>query len=541
MKFYNTIKRVAGGLFLAAAFSVAGNSVAQDTLVALGSVNSTPALVNSRNTVNGTVSVSNGGVGDAEITIDAVGAFAGAAENDFIIEVVTQHTIDSDDTAAAEVLSLTADQLVVTVRTQDVESAGAPNDPTQTDYAFYFVIRRVPNGASAIDGSSRFMLATATISAGGTINSGFAPEGFALSTAGPGAGTRSLVISKTGEFAGDAASDYVVMVSSRATGLQDQVPEVQVGSVVSDDEVVVTVNTADVQANPSASSGDPESEDFFITVYRLDFEGEGGNPKTKNLAALGHVSSAGSLLAGGTSIPGGIVASTNGDTGEYEVTVNALGEFAGKDARDYTVQISIEDDTATDIFAIAQSVIDNDNTLRVQIFVNDVEEDGHSAGVPINKGFFIAIYDSNPNLQTDLHIGTKRSLSKMKGDGVINTSGAGQGIKVSLPGTAQKRFFFAIQNDGQSVENYRLKHAGAGKIVRLKYFRLSGGRANVTAAVRKGLAVAEDVRPGKHATFQAKVRYASLNKTPKRKVRLTGTSEFGATSDTVRAKTVAQN
>jgi len=139
-------KFAVAGILLAALGALA-TAVAQDTLVALGRVESTGALSSSQNTVGGLVSAVNNADGDFTVTIDAVGAFAGAAETDFVVELAFASNALDDNIAKSDI-SVTDDQLTLDVAMVDVEHPTSPSLGFAQSRDFFFLIRRVPGGAA---------------------------------------------------------------------------------------------------------------------------------------------------------------------------------------------------------------------------------------------------------------------------------------------------------------------------------------------------------------------------------------------------------
>lgn len=542
MKPYRSLKHLAGGLIFLAILNLAWTSTAQDdSLVAMGIVNSSGTLLNSTNTVGGVVSIDDNGTGNHDVVIDAAGAFAGAGINDFIVEV-TRRGSDTDDYHIGEVTARTDDKLTVTIRSADLEQDdGSPSATEAVDSAFNFLIRRLNSADSTIPSGTAHLLALGRISSGGAPTFVFGVGDIAVTSTGAGAGDYEITLTETGAFTGDNSNDYVVLAQPRNSGLADEIATLSSITTASDDNIIVNIRTFDVQTAVASGLGTAFSDDFFFTVYRIPDAPEETAPASRLLVAAANVTSTGSLLEGATSIPGGVVTATDTATGRYEVNINAAGAFFGKDPEQYIAIATIRESILIDRIVQATVLIVNENTLRVELSTQDVEEDTEAVGLLEDEDFAVAIYDAGATFQPDMHIGEKRKLSKMKGDDRYNKRGGGQGIKLKLADTMRKRFHFATENDGTSIDSFSAKQKGAGRIVILKFFRLTGGKKNVTAAVRTGKAIAQDVRPGENVIFQGFANYRSSSKTPTKKIRLTGNSEYATDSDTVRIKTSAAN
>ena len=88
------------------------------------------------------------------------------------------------------------------------------------------------------------------------------------------------------------------------------------------------------------------------------------------------------------------------------------------------------------------------------------------------------------NHRTDLTIG--KSPVRQIGNGVYNTTGAGQSVTTKLKKVKKTRFFFEGQNDGGLADTIRMRGTRGNKKFRVAYFQTTGGFTNVTAAVGAG-------------------------------------------------------
>ena len=540
MKYYNTMKQVAGGIVLAATLTVSSQMAAQDSLIAMGIVNNAGTLLNSANTVGGTISIVDQGTGDHDIVINAAGAFAGDSPDDFIVEL-TQRLGDTDNFSYRGDVAVNNNQLTVTVHGVDLEDSTNPFGPLENDTHFGFVIRRI-NGSSIPAGTSHLIALGRLVSASGAISAGFGVDGIALSSTNTGTGDYDITLTKTGAFSSDVANDYVVMSTANGSTLDDERPTVNSISTGSDDNVVINIRTHDVQEAVAGDAGTLNDEPIHFVVYRIPSSPGNGIPQSQLLIGAANVSSGGALLEGATPLPGGNVSSSSPGTGDYEVVITSPGAFAGMSSSQYVVQATININGFDDAIIQAQPTVVDDNTLRIDVATIDVEDDGEATGFLQNAGFSVVVYDTGARFQPDLRIGTKKSFTKMKGNNRYNGSGAGQGIKITLKGTAFKRFYFAVENDGTSLDDIKLREKGAGSILKTKYFRLTGGRTNITAQVRTQSEVISNLRPGRNVRIEGQAKYKKLSKRPNRKLKIKGSSLFqGSASDTVKAKTVAGN
>lgn len=112
----------------------------------------------------------------------------------------------------------------------------------------------------------------------------------------------------------------------------------------------------------------------------------------------------------------------------------------------------------------------------------------------------VIVFEKTP-FQPDFTIG-KKSTSQ-KGDDVYSSSGSGQ--KQSKKTDAKEvKFVTKIQNDGDVADRFLLGSAKTNSKVRVKVFRVSGGRANITGAAKLGTHLTEEVDAGASLTYELK-------------------------------------
>ena len=78
-----------------------------------------------------------------------------------------------------------------------------------------------------------------------------------------------------------------------------------------------------------------------------------------------------------------------------------------------------------------------------------------------------------------------KTSASQKGDNKYNRSGAGQKFKQVSKNRRKLKFLFHLQNDGAFRETIQLTTTPKDKYFKAKYFRISGGRTNVTAALKR--------------------------------------------------------
>lgn len=507
---------------------------AQENVIALGRVNPAGTLLNGTTTVNGVISTTFNGTGDYTVEVTSLGAFAGSDANDYVMQVTVSSTGSGDETIKASVTGVTDDVVTVNVHVDDVEDLTNPSLPFAFSASFHFVLYRIPDTLPAV-GGTRFLIGTGLVDAAGTLLSGTGVGGITVSSVRDATGDYDVVLSKAGAFVGDVLNDYVLALSVRSTGEQDQAVRGAPSNAGSDDEIVFNIHTDDVQAIIDAGAGDPEDEDFYFTIYRI--APASGLPASRLLVALARVDNAGMLLSSPNAFDGGTMSASKVGAGDYRVTIISPGAFAGRNATEFVAHANLDQSVSADEAIMSDVTILNDDTLEVSVNINDVEQSGQALGVATDRSFFLSLFDAGAELQPDLRIGEKGSLTKMKGNDQYNATGAGQQLKLELVSTSRKKYFFALENDGNIADNVRVKEKGAGSRVRTNYFRLTGGRANVTAKVKKAGSVEEEVNPGAFVRYEGRIKYLSTDNRPGRRIRLIGTSLIApSASDTVRLK-----
>lgn len=546
MKNTPVTRTLVGALLLIASLGFTHTATAQETLIAAGNINASGDVGISTSPIGATVSSTRNGVGSGsyDIQIDSIGAFASNTEDDFLIEVgIERGDLLNDNGVTAEVKSVNADQLVIDVQVADYEDLSSNVSSEARDEDFYFVIRRITAGQTSFVGDSRHLLAIGTVDTDGTLLASFGVDGVNATSQKNAEGDYTVTLSKPGGFVGDSSQDYLFLATPIDSGSQDQIISADVGNngTSTDDAVVFAVRTTDVQDNPNADVGVAEDENFGFVVYALNAASEAGSPDSRLIAMMASVAPNGDLVRGASSHSGGSVTSTRVGAGRFDVDFVSAGAFAGKSAEDYIGIATVRTASLQDRQANVLVEIVNPSLLRVNVAINDLEQDATSIGDPEDDDFYVTLFDTDPAFQPDLRIGRKRNLTKMKGNNRYNNSGGGQGIKVKLPGARQKKYFFAVENDGRSIDDFRVKEKGAGSEIKSRYFRLTGGRQNVTARIRTNKEVASDVEPGDIVLFQSRLRYRSSLGTPRRKIKLLGRSIANFSRDTVKAIVVPDN
>ena len=98
---------------------------------------------------------------------------------------------------------------------------------------------------------------------------------------------------------------------------------------------------------------------------------------------------------------------------------------------------------------------------------------------------------------------TGPSRSRMKGNNRYSLTGAGQTTFIKKQRRATG--FIRVQNDGDTAEQLRVRALKTNRYFRFKYFRLTGGKANVTGAVSRGTYRTTVLNPGGYTDFRINV------------------------------------
>ena len=138
-------------------------------------------------------------------------------------------------------------------------------------------------------------------------------------------------------------------------------------------------------------------------------------------------------------------------------------------------------------------------------------------------------------IQVDAKIGKKSNPAAQKVDNFYSASGAGQVLRVKLAGRRKSKFHFSLQNDGAIEDQLILSGPRANKTLKLKTFRLTGGRVNVTGAMRSGYSLGA-VAPGGTVVFQVQAKARSSKRRARQNLTFQGRSVSASSVDGVKAK-----
>lgn len=494
---------------------------AQDTIVAFGKIISGGTLAASTSPTGVIAGSISNATGSYNLSLFKTGAFTGTTAGDYVVETSISSVNHGDSICNASVVSISNDILTIRIRIMDLEDSAFPALAAAVDSDIMFVVRRIDGIASGTAIGSRHLVAAGNVRSSGDLDSGFGVDGVSVQTGRGGVGEYSVLLSKTGAFATDSHNDYVMIVSPRNVGTPDVA--VRGGSyyLISDDTATFYVRSDDVQSATPSNTPVAADTAFAFAIYRMGSQDAAGSPSSNLIAAIASVDGAtGTLEAGRAAFPGAVVSSTRSSEGRYDIFIDAPGAFAGKDPAQYVSLVTLNSIGQIDKLAKTRVAIENAGRLRIDVNVDDVEHDTSDVGTPDDMSFFVTVYDAAPLLSHDLRVGPKSSGAKAKGGGIFNSSGAGQSIKLAMPGVAKRRAFYRSVNSGPSVDSLRLKTGKISRSLKATFLLTSPLRSNVTAAAKSGGLVTEGLRPGDSVGLQATIRYRKLSTRPKSSILL---------------------
>jgi len=502
---------------LAALLVLAGASrlAAQESLIALGKVNSDGSLAASSNTLGGVAASSRVGLGNYNLTVTAAGAFAGAATGDFLISTGIESAASGDRILNAGIVSVTNDVLTIKVRVNDVENSPTLDGAVAADGGFYFGIRRIDPLATTPASDSRHLLAAGTVNSSGSLAKAFGIDGITISSLRADTGDYFVTLTKTGAFALDSSLDYLVFLSLVGSASEDEAIRGDVSSTASDDSIAFNIHVDDVQNPGGADVGVPSNRNFVFSIYSLNSIDLNGGPASELFAAHTSVDgSTGNLVFGQSIFPGGVVGSTHLSAGRYQIEIVSAGAFAGVDSDRYVPIVDINNTNLADEAVQAQVTIPDANTLRITVATNDVQTNGDADGDPKDRSFFLSLIDTAPAVFHDLSLSTRNLPATFRGVGITNLNGAGQTVRLKLVNASASRVFFKSENAGSAIDDLRLKGQAITGKLDSRFFDTTTGRRNITAEVKLGAVAVEDLRPGDAVSIEGVIRYKSANQTP---------------------------
>jgi len=489
---------------LAFLLSGSGALIAQDNIVALGRISGGGALVSGTGSPGTVITPVRNSAGDYTVTITSAGAYTGADANDFAVHVTIASPLSGDDTIKADISAVTANSITLEMNTDDVENL--PSGHAASDNGFYFTVFRIQSTAVA-ENTTPYLLSAGTVSAAGSVGSSIGRHGVVASSTLSNAGEYQITLSKPGGFAGDNTNDYVLLLTLEGSEAAGYATCGDVTDVSADGSMVMTVRTDDVQSVLAAASAVPSSRAFHFSVFKTTAMPV-GTTDASALVANARIDAAGNLLSGPNSLDGGTMTSVRQSIGDYRVTITSIGAFANRVSGDYVAHATLNQAGSDDDGIMTEVIWADANTLHIDVAVTDVEVIAQPEGAASDAGFYLTIMNLVTDYQPDLRIGRRSSITRMKGDNLYNSTGRGQEHKMAIKGREWSIYHFALENDGDesdamSVNEYR------GQNMRTRYFRLTGGRRNVTASMIREGHLESSLDSGEVILYQGWAKYGA--------------------------------
>lgn len=492
-------------------------ALANDTLVAIGKVGSTGTLQSASNGVGGTVLAQRVSAGSYLVSVGATGAFAGLDEDNVVIEATLETSSSGDRAIGAKVASVSADMLQVAFSVADLQGSTTPDAAVAVDNAFSFAIRRLSVGSGRLSGVTPLLFSAGRINVSGataTVRDQFTAGEGILSVQRTSAGQYEITVSEAGAFASDGPGDYPLFLGLTSSApAQDQVISGHVSDISSDDEVTFVVSIRDAQddgTNPD--DGNPEDDPFNFAIYRLTSPNL-PTPETRFIHAIASFDGATEVvnafeIASDGSIFGGVSYNfIRSGAGRYTLSIIDFFAYEGRSADSFAPFAYLRQaGSAHDLSPHCDAVLVSDSTLEIHVSINDLEQSGNSGGVAADAPFSIVVYDVDPKARPDLRVGLNAAATT--GNNRYNNDGYRQSVNVPVKAKGTARFFVAAQNDGTIFDTLPVRLRSVPKTVAFTCVTVSP-RANVTAAVRAGTAVAENTLPGRSIVYEGRLRFRS--------------------------------
>ena len=488
-----------------------------ESLIALGRVDDAGFLLGGTDTVDGSISVSRPNTGNYEIEVTATGAFAGSTTDDYAAFISIDWFGSNDEIGMASISSVTNDVLTVEVWTVDAEDATDPDAGEARNVNFFFAIHRIPSDGN-LSPTSRFLLGAGRATAGGILFERTAVDDIEMDLVRNSDGNYTLTLSKPGAFANDTVTGYNIFATVTGSGLSDRSIRVDTGATASDDEVTFNFFTDDIQDEADDDEPVPANASFTFAIYNKNTGEDMGAARSAATAGVFSVDGGtGDIVAGAVSIAGATITGTRIGPGDYEIDIEAPGAFADDVQYQYISIGTLNRDVLSDETINTRASRVSDDLFRIDVRTGDMEQMGDSNGFGINRDFFVLLINSTERPLSDLKIGRKRNITKMKGDDRYKSNAVGQKIRVKSNG-AKAKHFFALENDGVMSNRLVVREQGKVRGVKTKNFLLTGGRKNVTASMKSGGFTTDFVAPGTDLLFTTKSRFLSDSRKGKARI-----------------------
>lgn len=473
-----------------------------ESLLAGGVVAPDGTLESSFNLVSGEITSVRTSPGTYTLTLSKTNGFAGATFSDFFAETTIRSDQPGDTLASGTITAVTNDSVTLDVRIRDAEVAVPPfGGGAPSDDKFNFLLRRVDPGSIAVEPESRFLIMAARI-AGDTSLPTVTPDGSEILTERVGEGDYRVRIVRTGGFADDAPDDYLLLLSPLSFNGQysdtDESVRGEIEDVSDPNSVTFRIRTDDLHASPDPSDqSTPSDQTFSMAVYRVKSDEFNLGPDSSRIAGM-------VIHGGGTDVkqsvfPNGVVHVTQTGVGSYEVGFHSVNAFKeGSELRFLPFVYDAGIDSTSNLL-ISRVLVQNPNTLSVEVRAFNVETSRGSGGTSVNARFGLLLVDTQARSRVDGTIGPH--VTKQIGRGIVNSTGFQQTLFSRVPRSGVIRFVFSVTNDGNSTEELRIRQRFS-RPDRTSFSRISGSRTDVTALIRSGATVSNDFRPGERMFFE---------------------------------------
>ena len=473
---------------------------AQETLLGIGRVNSVGTLLSGACPV-GTMTTSHLATGEYQITIDAPGQFVGAGTGDFLPQATTRTGAASDRALTGEVTEVTSDTLTAVFYLSDMEDSNNLSGPEPTNASFQFAILRFPSPGAASPPASRYLFASGSFAADGTLVRALTSDGSTVTIEKPGGGDYHLIFTKPGAFADTALGDFLPFATTAPVVPNQDNNPVGAADSKSADHVRISFNTADVQ-NPSDDNPSPEDSDVHFTIYRL--ANPGAAPESSLLLSMASIQGNGQIRRASHSLPGGNLNVQRTGPGRYHLILSAPGAFAGRTPEDFSFQAFLNNTRHIDRLIHVRPISIDGSAFTFLVRINDVENDGVNVGEAEDNDFFITVHDVVAKVQSDLTIGRTADPATMRGANLHNTNAAGQTLTFRPKRSGLVRFHLTTENEGNTLADLSLRGQPSKPLRKTLCLHLSGGGENVTASFRTTGHLNVGVRPTETRHYQVR-------------------------------------